>query len=92
MPDKIIHEMAKDDKDLESLRKRMEELINSQYWPSYLYNAKVVALSKNGKPHVVKKDARIISVLPAVTKLIEILSLNKMKEQLYGTAGIIHKE
>ena len=46
-------------------------------------------LSKNGETSTTKKHVRILSVIPAVTKLIERVILSRMEESLYGPEGII---
>ena len=45
--------------------------MNDSYWPSYLFKAKLIPLSKNDKEYTSKKNVRTISVLPALTKVIE---------------------
>ena len=80
MSDTLFHEIVKTSKGVEFLRQKLETLINSQYWPKYLYTAKVIPLSKTDNAFVTQKNIRIISILPAITKLMESLILNKMKE------------
>ena len=45
--------------------------MNSDYWPVYLFRAKIVALSKNNEAYPVARQVRTISVLPAIAKLME---------------------
>jgi hypothetical protein len=49
----------------------------------------VVPLSKTNDAYVSFRNTRIISVLPSVTKLMERIIFNKMKNKLYGAEGII---
>jgi hypothetical protein len=96
MPDMIIHDMIKDTNEgtvnLKWLTDRMQTLLNSDYWPQYLFSARPILLSKDGKTSTTKKNTRILSVIPAVTKLLERITLNRMEPMLYGENGLIPKE
>ena len=96
MPDTIIHDMIKDTDEgtanLKWLTDRMQTLLNSDYWPQYLFSARPILLSKDGKTSTTKKNTRILSVIPAVTKLLERITLNRMEPVLYGEDGLIPKE
>jgi hypothetical protein len=49
-------------------------------------------LSKDGKTSTTKKNTRILSVIPAVTKLLERIILNRMEPSMFGEDGLIPKE
>jgi hypothetical protein len=96
MPDMILHDMLKDTEEgtanLRWLTARMEALLNSDYWPQYLFSARPILLSKDGKTSTTKKNTRILSVIPAITKLLERITLNRMAPVLYGVDGIIPQD
>lgn len=72
--------------------------MNADYWPSYLFKARVVALSKNDKAYPTARNTRTISVLPAIAKLMERIILSRIEGRLFGetnalgikTEGTIH--
>ena len=69
---------------------RIEEFMNNPYWPKYLFQAKLIPLSKNDKAYTGLDQVRTISVIPPVAKLIERIILNRITDQLYNTeTGII---
>ena len=95
MGDVLFHEAGKSEENLEKLTLKMEQLLNNPYWPKYLYTAKLIPLSKTDSAFESVDKVRMISVLPAVTKLMERLVLNQMMEKLYGSGnlpGAIHTD
>lgn len=93
MPDTYFHDMVKEDsesqEDLKWITERIQHLINSPYWPKYLFAARPILLSKDGLTSTTKKNTRILSVLPAVAKLVERVILNRLMPRLYGDDGLI---
>ena len=69
---------------LRQLNIKLTEFINADYWPSYLFKARLIPLSKTGKAYTRTDQNRTISVISPVAKLIERLILNKIQDQLYN--------
>ena len=64
--------------------------MNNDYWPSYLFRARLIPLSKTGDAYTGIDQVRTISVIPPVAKLIERILLNRISDQLYNNDdGII---
>ena len=95
MPDTFFHGILADDRkagnddNMKWLSKKIENVLNKKHWPQYLFSARPIMLSKNGETSTTKKFVRILSVIPAVTKLIERVILSRMEHKLYGSEGII---
>ena len=85
MPDTFFHGILEDDrkdgnyKNTRWLSKKVEGILNSRHWPQYLFSARPILLSKNGESSATKKNVRILSVIPAITKLIERVILSRME-------------
>ena len=90
MADTLIHAAAKGARYLNQLTKKLQEFINNEYWPSYLFRARLIPLSKTGNAYTGIDQVRTISVIPPVAKLIERIILNRITDRLYNnTNGII---
>ena len=95
MPDTFFHEILKEDiangneANMKWLSDKIMGVMNQQHWPQYLFSARPILLSKNGETSTSKKNVRILSVIPAVTKLIERVILSRMEFRLYGNDGLI---
>lgn len=97
LPDNSIHDIAKikDENNklvgLEVLRERLNELLRKSLWPHYLSTAKFIALSKTESAFPKSDELRTIAILPAWTKVIESVILERLNKQLYGPNGKIHR-
>ena len=86
MPDYFYHRILSDrkktgdDTQLLQFTKKIRDLVNNDYWPSYLFKARLIPLSKNNMSYTTKDNVRTISVIPAITKIIERLLLNKVEK------------
>ena len=54
--------------------------MNADYWPKYLFKAKLIPLSKDDKAFTSLDKVRTISVIPPTAKLIERIILNRIQE------------
>ena len=64
--------------------------MNADYWPKYLFKARLIPLSKDDKAFTSLDKVRTISVIPPTAKLIERIILNRIQEQLYNSdSGLI---
>ena len=95
MPDTFFHGILEEDRKVGNMKntrwlsEKVENVLNQQHWPQYLFSARPILLSKNGETSTTKKFVRILSVIPAITKLIERVILSRMEGKLYGPDGII---
>jgi hypothetical protein len=91
MSDIHFHNILKnnDTGDMDWLKGRIEYILNSSYWPQYLFSARPICLSKDGLTATSHKNTRILSVIPALAKLIERVILNRLTPSLYGEDGLI---
>ena len=85
MGDHFLHDIVKkkndtdDDTQLLSLTKKIQDQLNNDYWPSYLFKARLIPLSKDNKSYTTEDNVRTISVIPAITKLMERILLNRIE-------------
>ena len=70
--------MSKKEDHLQKLHAKLAEFINNSYWPTYLFRARIIPLSKNDKEYTGIDQVRTISVISPVAKLIERIILNKI--------------
>ena len=69
---------------------KIQNFMNADYWPKYLFRARLIPLSKTNKAYTGIDQVRTISVIPPVAKLMERILLNRISEFLYNTEdGII---
>ena len=47
MQDKLFHKIGKNAAEKAQLTKKVQDLINDEYWPSYMFKARIIPLSKN---------------------------------------------
>ena len=81
MPDRALREMLtlKDAAQyITSLNEKITDLVNDEYWPAYMFRARLIPLSKNGMSYTSLQNVRTLSVLPVIAKVIERLLLNKI--------------
>jgi hypothetical protein len=90
MPDTLLHLAAKNPVLLAQLTSKLQHFMNADYWPRYLFTARLIPLSKNEKAYTSLDQVRTISVIPPTAKLIERIILNRIQEQLYNNdSGLI---
>jgi hypothetical protein len=78
LPDTLLHHAVKNDEHLDKLTTKIQEFMNDPYWPSYLFRARLIPLSKNGSAYTGIDQVRTISVISPLAKLIERIILNRM--------------
>ena len=76
---------------LKFIAEKIEEILNSVMWPSYLGTARFIPLSKINSPFPKADQIRTIAVLPAWSKIIELSILQKLNPHMYGMFGAIDK-
>ena len=78
MPDTLLHLAAKNPVLLAQLTSKLQHFMNADYWPKYLFTARLIPLSKNEKAYTSLDQVRTISVIPPTAKLIERIILNRI--------------
>jgi hypothetical protein len=51
MPDTLLHLAAKNPVLLAQLTSKLQHFMNADYWPRYLFTARLIPLSKNEKAY-----------------------------------------
>ena len=65
----------KDPKVFRKFQNFLTDWLNGSSIPDYIATARTVFLSKDGTPYPVEGDVRVIAILPAITKLYELVLL-----------------
>ena len=97
LPDVELHKLVQlknedgDEIGAELLAEKATMILNSDIWPSYLGTARYIALAKVPSTHPLASDTRTIAILPAWSKVIENIILQRLNSHLYGTDGVILK-
>ena len=64
---------ALDEDDMNNIGSCLQTLQWHTQWPEYLYKARLAMLTKTGDPYPPINKLREISILPATTKIIELM-------------------
>ena len=96
LPDDTLHEISKvkpkGEQKLDGVKfiqDNLEETLNSTLWPRYLGTARVIPLSKTDSAFPLANEIRTISILPAWSKLLELVILGRLNKKLYSFLGTI---
>ena len=72
------------------LARTFEKWINKSMIPKYVKTARIIALSKDGTPYPSYGQIRPIAVLPAISKLLEQVVLEKLQAEMLHSATPLH--
>ena len=81
LKDVMIKALVKHQAFKTKLRLQMQNWLNGESVPAYLTTARTIFLSKEDTPYPSEGNVRIIAILPALTKLYELVLLEKLNKE-----------
>ena len=78
MPDRFYHALSAGGQ--RALATALAKLLRAERWPTYLTAARVVPLSKTASATPPLEKIRVVAILPALTKLIELIVLADLEK------------